>query len=94
MTQHAFGSDGKPSDAPSHKDSRKRSRESRHSAGYGCVHWTELELRGKRGAEEGKEAQKTMEVIVSSAGNKEGEEGNERGGVGGEERQRKEGRRR
>ena len=59
MTQH----DEKPSDAPLHKDSGKWSRESRHSVGYGCVHWTELELRGeeKKGAEK---ARKEMEVIV------------------------------
>lgn len=35
-----------------------------------------------------------MEVIVSSTGEKEGEEGDERGGGGGEERQSKEGGRR
>ncbi len=62
MTQHALGSDGKPLDTPSHKDSRKRNRESRHSAGYGCVHWTERELRGR----EEEEKKKIIEVIVSS----------------------------
>lgn len=52
MTQHALGSDRKRSDAPSHKDSRKRSRERRHSRGYGCVHWTEPEL-SEEGEEDG-----------------------------------------
>lgn len=57
MTQHALGSGGKPPDAPSHKDSGKRSREKLAFRGMsGCVHWSVRRLE-EREEEEGEEAE-------------------------------------